>query len=251
MELHPASVVVIDISGYTQFIKLHRVAIIHAETVISELLEAVIAAASLPLRLNKIEGDAALFYARTDERTGGSGALVAQLQAFFDVFNRRELELVSECRVCVCDACSQANQLRLKIIAHHGDVVFKQVQNQLEIAGETVVIAHRLLKNTVPGDEYLLVTESFQSHCRLPETADWERRTESCEGFGKVQVLTWRPDQSPLPTAPATLGAKLRRFLRLEGHLVARLLGQGAAPYRNLPATARRHPPDAQPPSHP
>ena len=64
-----------DISGYTNFVKLHNLRKkpvvgkflannfeFHAEAIISDLLEAVIEMIDPVLKLNKLEGDAAFFY---------------------------------------------------------------------------------------------------------------------------------------------------------------------------------------------
>ncbi len=42
MEQQQAFLILADISGYTKFIKLHRLSLIHAEQVISELLDSVL-----------------------------------------------------------------------------------------------------------------------------------------------------------------------------------------------------------------
>ncbi|MCB0154865.1 MAG: hypothetical protein KDF65_08705 [Anaerolineae bacterium] len=49
---------IVDISGYTHFIKTHRTSHIHAEEIIFDLLEAVIDRAEYPLILNKLEEQA-------------------------------------------------------------------------------------------------------------------------------------------------------------------------------------------------
>ena len=67
MRIQHAVIVLADISGYTRFIKLHGLALVHAESVITELLESIIEHASYPLTLNKLQGDAVLFYALADE----------------------------------------------------------------------------------------------------------------------------------------------------------------------------------------
>ena len=64
-----------DISGYTEFVKLHNLAKkpifgaalakgfeSHATTIVADLLETVIDAVEPSLRLNKLEGDAAFFF---------------------------------------------------------------------------------------------------------------------------------------------------------------------------------------------
>ena len=75
---HEGYLLIADISGYTDFIKLHnlrkkpviggKIADMfeaHAETIISALLEAVIDQIEPVMSLNKLEGDAAFFSVRT------------------------------------------------------------------------------------------------------------------------------------------------------------------------------------------
>ena len=66
MEIKGAYLILADISGYTRFVKIHRASILHAEEIVTELMEAVIDAAGPPLILNKLEGDAAFLYAPAD-----------------------------------------------------------------------------------------------------------------------------------------------------------------------------------------
>lgn len=63
METKKVALVIVDISGYTQFIRSEKMSAVHAEEIIFDLLEAVIDKAAYPLTLNKLEGDAALLYA--------------------------------------------------------------------------------------------------------------------------------------------------------------------------------------------
>lgn len=65
-EIKPVAIVLADISGYTRFVKAHGVSLLHAEEIITELLEAVIDGAEFPLKLAKLEGDAVFLYAVTD-----------------------------------------------------------------------------------------------------------------------------------------------------------------------------------------
>lgn len=57
-----AFLVVADISGYTRFITERSLTLTHAEQVITDLIEAVLEQAQLPLVLNELEGDAALLF---------------------------------------------------------------------------------------------------------------------------------------------------------------------------------------------
>ena len=62
MRLAPALLVIVDISGYTEFITNRQVSLLHAEQIITDLMESVIDHAGHPLAVNKLEGDAALLF---------------------------------------------------------------------------------------------------------------------------------------------------------------------------------------------
>ncbi|MEE8396560.1 MAG: hypothetical protein V3S29_10935 [bacterium] len=49
METQYAFIVLADISGYTKFVKMHRFSLIHAEQIISDLLETVVQQSQSPL----------------------------------------------------------------------------------------------------------------------------------------------------------------------------------------------------------
>jgi len=244
MKLRRAHIILVDISGYTQFMRLHRMSVLHAERIITDLLEAVIAASSHPLTLNKLEGDAALFYALADEGGGpvedrerrSAADVLHQLLSFFDAFRRRERELVSECSLCVCDACTNSGDLRLKIIAHTGTIILKQVRQFEEIAGEDVILSHALLKNSLLTNEYLLLTDAFIALSGPPGPGLLETRLEDFGASGQVNVHVHYPPGAALPPAPpAPLWRRFTTTLRLESHLVQRLLGKPTKPFRHLP----------------
>ncbi len=58
MEVKRLALVLADISGYTQFVNRHKMSLLHAEQIITDLLEAVIDQAEYPLQVSKLEGDA-------------------------------------------------------------------------------------------------------------------------------------------------------------------------------------------------
>ena len=245
MKLRRAHIILVDISGYTQFIRLHRMSVLHAEHIITELLECVIDASSHPLILNKLEGDAALFYAFADEGVGPAEELgqrsaevvLHQIEKFFDVFRKREQELVSECTLCLCDACAMAGELRIKVIAHTGKILVKQIRQFEEIAGEDVILAHRLLKNSIASDEYLLLTDAFHALSGPPDTMPMETLSEICENHGRIGIHVHQPNRPAAQTVrpSTTLWRRLGTILRLESHLVKRLLGGSARRFQHLP----------------
>lgn len=230
MEIKRSALVLVDISGYTQFVRYHNMALLHAEQIITELLEAVINAARYPLKLAKLEGDAAFLYAVSEGDDAATAHDVAQqLEALFAGFYARAATL-AESPICPCDACGQIRQLRLKIIAHFGEVVFKRVQNFDELAGESVITAHRLLKNSVPAKEYVLMTETFYRLLGAQGGQPAETRVERYPDIGDVTVKVFYRETDAPPTLalprPPSFAERFAQWQRHNRYLWARVTGQ-------------------------
>ncbi len=142
-----------DISGFTQFVKTTEVE--HSQHVIAELLEVIIDANTLNLELAEIEGDALFFYKENIQLTQQS--LLEQIKTMYTAFYSH-LKLLEKNRVCTCNACATAPKLQLKIIIHAGNLQFIEVKGNRKPFGNVVIEAHRLLKNSVPNDNYVLIS---------------------------------------------------------------------------------------------
>jgi hypothetical protein len=57
---------------------------------------------------------------------------------------------------CACGACSSIGSLRLKFIILLGNASSIKIHKFEKLYGLDVIIAHRLLKNNIPYDEYIL-----------------------------------------------------------------------------------------------
>jgi hypothetical protein len=162
MRLANCILAIADISGYTSFIKNREVSLLHAEQIISELLEAVIDGAQHPLTLNKLEGDAALLYAETGPDPGAAAKdVLRQVGRMFRAFSACSAALGEARRNCSCEACANISGLRLKAFLHQGEIAIKRIRQFEELAGEEVILIHRMLKNQVPGREYVLLSDAF------------------------------------------------------------------------------------------
>jgi len=139
--------------------KAHRTSLVHAQDVVARLLEAVIDAAPR-LTLLEIEGDAAFFYTWAE---GGQDASFAQLAASQILAMHRAFHVcqqaIATLNTCPCEGCRQAEQLRVKFVAHLGEVAIQRVKRVSKLAGLPVILVHRMLKNTVPLPEYMLLSE--------------------------------------------------------------------------------------------
>jgi len=236
VEQFSGCIVIVDISGYTQFVKMHRTAMVHAEQIITDLMESVLDAQGPPLVLDKLMGDAAIFYS-SDDGDGDSSAeaIAAQVTRFFDAFSESEGVLVS-CNVCICDACNQMGSLRLKAILHHGELILKQMGGSSELAGPDVILAHRLLKNSIVSDEYILMTEAFHDRSGDLEGLHSQRAQEETD-LGPVDVVVFYPASGDRPLPKATWSGRLKQFARIEAKGAQRMLkGHSAREFTNLPA---------------
>jgi uncharacterized protein DUF2652 len=155
----PTLLLIADIGGYTRFMKFHNASLAHAQEIVARLLEVVIDAAGPPLRLAKLEGDAAFFYMPAPKSGDFDPALLAtHAAAIYRAFHARAADLRVN-TLCPCDGCQQAGNLKIKLVSHLGGVALQKVKQLTELAGVDVIVVHRMLKNDVPVPEYLLVTK--------------------------------------------------------------------------------------------
>ncbi len=145
-----------DISGFTNFV--NNTEISHAQHIISELLEVIIDANILGMEVSEVEGDAVLFY-KLNEVPPVSN-IISQTEKLFIAFHAHLKKYNTE-RICHCGACSNASALSLKVIVHAGEIGFTIVKDKRKPFGPTLVLAHRLLKNDLEENEYLILTDAI------------------------------------------------------------------------------------------
>ncbi len=161
--MNPSLLFIPDISGYTEFVQNTEVE--HSQHVITELLEILIDANTQQLQLAEVEGDALFFY--KEQEIPSREKLLAQVETMFTAFYSH-LKLLEKNRICPCNACATAPNLKLKIIAHCSDLQFINVQNKRKPFGSEVIEAHRLMKNSVDSDNYVLMTKDLVDTIHLP-----------------------------------------------------------------------------------
>lgn len=231
-----AFLLIADIGGYTRFMKVHRINLAHAQHIVAQLLEAVIDGAG-ELELAKLEGDAAFFYGTVKKGSDLTKyvSLVAEIRRHF--LARRE-ELVVN-RLCNCDSCVQAGQLKLKFVAHEGEIAFQKVKSHKELAGVDVIYVHRLLKNEVPVTEYILMSDAV--HTALEPSLSWKATAieHELEGLG-VSKQFWADlaevgnDFPPPP--PPTFWRRFRAWLKMTWLALPYFVGskQACSGFRNM-----------------
>lgn len=150
----PSLIFLPDISGFTNFVNQTEVE--HSQHIIAELLEILIDANDIGMTLAEIEGDALFYYKHQD--LPSPEALIKQIRKMFILFHNH-LRLYEKQRICNCGSCSTAMNLTLKFIVHTGDFNFIQVKDSKKPFGKDIILAHRLMKNNVPIDDYALISE--------------------------------------------------------------------------------------------
>ncbi len=170
-----------DISGYTKFVSETEIS--HSQHIIQGLLETLVDANTLGLTVSEIEGDAILFY-----RTGAPPALddfVGQARGMFIAFHTL-LQKIEQSRVCQCGACAGASGLTLKIVAHAGPASPLRIKDHVKFIGKDIIVAHRLLKNSVPEREYLLLTRGLAGQDSGANAALFTDGADNYEEIGEV-----------------------------------------------------------------
>lgn len=145
-----------DISGFTDFV--NKTEINHSRHIISELLELIINSDKTGMSVSEIEGDAILFF---KDEVPSISDLIEQCRITFDNFHNHLVRYNTE-RICRCGACETASQLSLKFIIHKGDVQKINIKNHQKLHGSDVILAHKFLKNSIPENEYILISDQFE-----------------------------------------------------------------------------------------
>ena len=148
-----------DITGYTAY--LQGTELEHAQDVLSDLLETIIARIEPPFEVSKLEGDAV--FAHMPAADLDSSMLFDTVEATYFAFRRRLRDVV-HATTCDCNACVLIPSLDLKFFVHSGSYVVRRIARSEELTGADVVLVHRLLKGSardvVGDDAYLVLTRS-------------------------------------------------------------------------------------------
>lgn len=191
--------VLADISGYTRFMTSNQKSLAHSQIIISELINTLLKEVDLPLNLIKLEGDAIFLYAaKTGSKAEWSDnrhKISEKLLSFFKVFSHKVIELTKH-SICMCGACVNIDRLRLKVVAHTGVAIFQHIGNLTDLYGVDVIAVHRLLKNSVNADEYILLSESAQYDIPLPGLKSWENQ-ETYDELGTIKTFVYLAPEPP------------------------------------------------------
>src|SRR5215203_4097260 len=217
-----ALLLIADIGGYTEYMQFHRTLLGHAEAATTRLLEKVVDEAR-DFDLIEIEGDAA-FLSREADTLDGDARLAAVTEAAVAMHRAFHVERrLVELNLCPCDSCAQTNDLKLKFVAHVGEVAVQKIKRRRKLIGMDVIFVHRLLKNPVQVPEYVLLSEDlYRSGGASPPDHLVHEMSQDLEGIGPVRTYFVEVEDLAGPLAPIPEPSGLRRV----GETVA-ILGRG------------------------
>ncbi len=138
-----------DISGFTSLVK--KIDMELGVSITKELLTTIIENNPLSLDISEIEGDAILYYKI------GDPIPMKELFICFEVI----LEKFQSKYLLFKEQYNIKTDLALKLIVHYGPLSIFTIRNFTKLYGQTVIEAHKLLKNGAEQPNYMLVTDDY------------------------------------------------------------------------------------------
>jgi hypothetical protein len=202
MATRRALLLIADIGGYTEYMQFHRSMLGHAEAATSRMLDKVVEAAG-DFDLIEIEGDAA-FLSRDADGLDSSATLSTITQAAVAMHRAfHEQRRLVERNMCPCGSCTQTSDLKLKFVAHVGDVAIQTIKRRRKLVGIDVIYVHRLLKNPVQVPEYVLVSEElYRNGGTAPSEPAMQEIAQDLEGIGPVRTYFMDVEDIAAPLDP-------------------------------------------------
>ncbi|MBO6880479.1 MAG: DUF2652 domain-containing protein [Winogradskyella sp.] len=146
-----------DISGFTKFMSETDYEL--NSKVVPSLLNEIIYSNEIGLKVSEIEGDAVLFFKRGE--LPPLKDLIAQCEFFYTQFYK-QLRALHDDFKDVKDGKKISQTLGLKIVLHFAKGVDSvQIGKHIKLVGEDVIVAHRLLKNKIDCEEYILLSNEL------------------------------------------------------------------------------------------
>jgi hypothetical protein len=186
----PALICIPDITGFTRF--MAETDLEFSRKIIPALMRCLVASNTISLNVGEIEGDAILFY-----RFGNLPSLkelIEQCKKFYLDFIE-QLETLKKEFADDFGKYISTNKLSLKIILHAAEMTSTHIEGMIKLIGEDVVVAHRLLKNTIEDPEYILLTEKLLSHYTEKEISEnlyWSELKKSSDEYEYIGTVDYR-----------------------------------------------------------
>jgi hypothetical protein len=191
-EVKPVFLYIPDISGFTKFI--HDTNLSESKKLIHDLLEVILDANILNLKVAEIMGDAIVFY-----KTGAPPNLTkleSQTKKTFNDFQKAIKKLENENIFA-----KELHHLSLKIIVHYGEIATTEIKGIPKLIGSDLILAYRILKNNIKEHEYLLMTNQYlktQKKDYLEKSFRWSEIKEGTTIYDYFETI----DYKYIPLAP-------------------------------------------------
>ena len=183
--LIPTFFCVPDITGFTKFVATADVQF--TREVIPALLRKLIEANNLKMQVAEIEGDAIFFY--KTGRLPSINQVAEQCKTLYNAFSSF-IENLEKNDPENYNKYLADDQLGLKIIIHYGHISLANIKGRTKLLGEDVIVVHKLLKNNVTEDNYILLTEKYLSKIQnkksLSEWFHWEELVAGVETYEHI-----------------------------------------------------------------
>ncbi|MEI9943319.1 MAG: DUF2652 domain-containing protein [Chitinophagaceae bacterium] len=184
MAENSATILIPDISGFTEFMTTTELS--HSSHAINILIDAILKAVDEEYEVSEIEGDAVLLI-----KKGAAPSQKQIVDTCLKIFNSFHVQRMwmQQHAICPCGACLGIINLTLKFVVHHGPVAEIKVGRFIKQSGPEMIVAHRLLKNSIANNEYLLITEKLLQ--QLPDEVEavemeWTDSSEEYASIGKI-----------------------------------------------------------------
>lgn len=191
--IHKGVILLGDISGYTGLVT--QTELEHSQSILQFLFDKIYDATGDQFIVNEIEGDAIFAYAVEPKDAGALVmATLEQLKVYGHAFYHARQTMIDKpvtAESCRCGACTNIHALSFKFIVHLSEFGVNKVGPFVKLVGADVVLAHRLLKNSVPGHEYILLTKETLDLLPASVQAKFTVATEAIDKFGDV-VIAYR-----------------------------------------------------------
>jgi hypothetical protein len=178
------TILIPDISGFTEFMTTTELG--HSSMAINMLIDAMLNAVGEDYEVSEIEGDAVLLI-----KKGPAPSKKEILDICLKIFNAFHFQRkwMQQYTICPCGACQALVNLSLKFVVHHGLLAEIKVGRFIKQSGMEMIVAHRLLKNRIDNNEYLLLSEKLLlqfTDAPEPLEMEWASSSEEYASIGKV-----------------------------------------------------------------
>jgi hypothetical protein len=185
-EVKPALIYIPDISGFTQFISHTNIE--YSKKLTHDLLEVIVDSNILNLKVAEIQGDSIFFYSL------GTPPNITKLESqakktFLDF--QKALQKMEEEHTLL----KGAQKLTLKIVVHFGYISTTDIKGIHKLVGSDIILAHRLLKNNIPENEYVLMTDHYlktQNEDLFKNSFSWSEKKEGKKRYDYFGTVSYK-----------------------------------------------------------